>query len=279
MSDIADSDPAGAPRPAAEEPVGVVLAHARQAAGLSQDEAAVRLRFATRQLDALERSEWGRLPGGAAVRAMVRSYARLLGLDAEAMVARVGRDAVLPDADRLAQRLRQPVPFSDGARRSNVVYAALSIGLLAVVVVVAVEWQGERRDPAQLTFVSAAQQPAEPARTAPAGEPPQAAPAAPVAAAAPAPVAAPEADAAVPAAGLRRVVLRFERESWVEIRSGTGKLLVSQLHAAGSERVVAGVPPFEMVIGNAHYVQLTYNDRPVDLMPHVKVEVARFTLE
>lgn len=278
MSDIADGDPAGATRPAAEEPVGVVLAHARQAAGLSQDEAAVRLRFATRQLDALERSEWGRLPGGAAVRAMVRSYARLLGLDAEAMVARVGREAVLPDADRLAQRLRQPVPFSDGGRRSNVVYAALSIGLLAVVVVVAFEWQGERREPAQLTFVSAAQQPAEPARTAPArtapaGELPQAAPAPP------APVAAPEADAAVPAAGLRRVVLRFERESWVEIRSGTGKLLVSQLHAAGSERVVAGVPPFEMVIGNAHYVQLIYNDRPVDLMPHVKVEVARFTLE
>lgn len=275
MSDIADGDPAGAPRPAAEEPVGVVLAQARQAAGLSQEEAAVRLRFATRQLDALERSEWGRLPGGAAVRAMVRSYARLLGLDAEAMVARVGRDALLPDVDRLAQRLRQPVPFSDGARRSNVVYVALSIGLLAVVVVVAFEWQGERRDPAQLTFVSAAQQPAEPARTVPAGEPPQAAPApAPLA-----PVAAPEADAAVPAAGLRRVVLRFERESWVEIRSGTGKLLVSQLHAAGSERVVVGVPPFEMVIGNAHYVQLTFNDRPVDLMPHVKVEVARFTLE
>jgi cytoskeleton protein RodZ len=275
MSDVADGDPAGASRPAAEEPVGVVLAHARQAAGLSQEEAAVRLRFATRQLDALERSEWGRLPGGAAVRAMVRSYARLLGLDAEAMVARVGRDAVLPDADRLAQRLRQPVPFSNGARRSNVVYAALSIGLLAVVVVVAFEWQGERRDPAQLTFVSAAQQPAEPARTVPAGEPPQAAPAP----ASLAPVAAPKADAAVPAAGLRRVVLRFERESWVEIRSGTGKLLVSQLHAAGSERVVTGVPPFEMVIGNAHYVQLTYNDRPVDLMPHVKVEVARFTLE
>lgn len=253
-----------------------MLAHARQAAGLSQDEAAVRLRFATRQLDALERSEWGRLPGGAAVRAMVRSYARLLGLDAEALVARVGRDAVLPDADRLAQRLRQPVPFSDGARRSNVVYAALSIGLLAVVVVVAFQWQGERRDPAQLTFVSAAQQPAEPARTAPMGEPLQAAPAAPAAAA---PVAAPEADAAFPVARLRRVVLRFERESWVEIRSGTGKLLVSQLHAAGSERVVAGVPPFEMVIGNAHYVQLTYNDQPVDLMPHIKVEVARFTLE
>ncbi len=276
MSDIAESEPAGETRPAAEEPVGVVLAHARQAAGLSQEEAAVRLRFATRQLDALERSEWGRLPGGAAVRAMVRSYARLLGLDAEPMVARVGRDAVLPDADRLAQRLRQPVPFSDGARRSNVVYAALSIGLLAVVVVVAVEWQGERRDPAQLTFVSAAQQPAEPARTAPVREPPQAALASP---APPVPVAASEADAAVPAAGLRRVVLRFERESWVEIRSGTGKLLVSQLHAAGSERVVAGVPPFDMVIGNAHYVQLTYNDRPVDLMPHIKVEVARFTLE
>jgi cytoskeleton protein RodZ len=273
MSDLTAADAAGAVPTPPEEPVGVVLARAREAAGLVQDEAAVRLRFATRQLDALERGDWGRLPGGAAVRAMVRNYARMLGLDAEAMVARVGRDAVLPGADRLAQRLRQPVPFSDGARRSNVVYAALSIGLLAVVVVVAFEWQGERSDRSQLTFVSAAQQPAEPRRPAPAGERSQAAPAAA------APVAAPDADTAIPTAQLRRVVLRFERESWVEIRSGTGKLLLSQLHAAGTERVVAGLPPFEMVIGNAHYVQLTYNDRPVDLMPHVKVEVARFTLE
>jgi hypothetical protein len=47
---------------------------------------------------------------------------------------------------------------------------------------------------------------------------------------------------------------------------------------AGSERVVVGVPPFNVVIGNAQHVKLSYNDQPVDLMPHVKVEVARLTL-
>jgi hypothetical protein len=35
-----------------------------------------------------------------------------------------------------------------------------------------------------------------------------------------------------------------------------------------------------LVIGNAHGVQLIYNERPVDLEPHiVRDDVARFTLE
>jgi cytoskeleton protein RodZ len=259
----------------APEPVGGVLARAREAAGLSQEEAARRLKFATRQLVALERGEWNRLPGGAAVRSMVRNYARLLGLEAEALVARVGEGQSLPDAERLAQRLRQPVPFSDGARRTNLAYVALSAVLLVVVAVVALEWRGERAEVSRLSFVSAAQQPAEPAR-------PAAASAAQSTAAAPAPEAAPAAapaEGAAPAAGQRRIVLRFEEESWVEIRSGTGKLLVSQLHAAGSERVVSGLPPFSLVIGNAQHVKLLYDDEPVDLRPHVRVEVARFTLQ
>ena len=79
-------------------------------------------------------------------------------------------------------------------------------------------------------------------------------------------------------AGPGRLALQFEGESWVEIRSGSGKLLVASLNAAGTERVVSGLPPFEIVIGNAQQVRLTYNDKPVDLTPYVKVEVARFTL-
>lgn len=266
------------PDPApAEEPVGTTLARARAAAGLSLEDAARRLRFAPRQLDALERGEWGRLPGGAAVRGMVRSYARLLGLDAEPLVARAAQG--VPDAERLAQVFRQPVPFSDGARRSNLAYVALSLALLGVVAAVAFEWRQERTGASRLTFVSAAQQPAEPARP----EPPRAEPArVELASAAPTPkaVVAPPAPAAESEpASWRRIVLRFEEESWVEIHSGTGKLLVSQLHAPGTERVVSGVPPFQLVIGNAQHVRLTYNDQPVDLRPHVKVEVARLTLE
>lgn len=271
---------AAAPAPEGKEPVGSVLARAREAAGLSLEDAARQLHFAPRQLDALERGALDRLPGGAAVRGMVRSYARLLRIDAEPLVAQLAAGALAQDAERLAQRFRQPVPFSDGSRRSNLTYIALSLALLAVVAAVAFEWR-EERGTARLSFVSAAQQPAEPARVAVAS-----AMATPV----PAPTAVPEAarPGRAPAsaaegsegeAGRGRIVLQFERESWVEIRSGSGKLLVSQLHASGAERVVSGVPPFAVVIGNAQHVRLSYNDKPVDLMPHVKVEVARFTLE
>jgi cytoskeleton protein RodZ len=271
-------DAEASPAVALEEPVGAVLAQARAGAGLSLEEAAQRLKFAPRQLDVLERGEWGRLPGGAAVRGMVRSYARLLGLDADLMVARVNQGSALPDAERLAQRFRQPVPFSDAARRSNLAYVALSLALLAVVATVLVEWREERAESARLTFVSAAQQPAEPARVALASAAP-ATPATTAPATATANAAPANAEEAAETGERGRIVLRFAQESWVEVRSGTGKLLVAQLHPAGSERTVVGVRPFAMVIGNAHHVTLIYNDRPVDLTPHVKVEVARFTLE
>lgn len=277
MSDLVP-DPASAAA-GAEEPVGATLARAREAAGLSLEDTARRLKFAPRQLDALERGEWNRLPGGAAVRGMVRSYARLLELDAEPLVARAAQG--VPDAQRLAQVFRQPVPFSNGARRSNLAYVALSLALLGVVAAVVIEWRQERTGASRLTFVSAAQQPAEPVRMEPARVEParvELASAEPTPKAVVAPPAPAEESDPAPA-GWRRIVLRFEQESWVEIHSGTGKLLVSQLHAAGTERVVSGVPPFQLVIGNAQHVQLLYNDQPVDLMPHVKVEVARLTLE
>jgi cytoskeleton protein RodZ len=275
------------------EPGFAALARAREAAGLSLEDVARQLKFAPRQLQALEAGELQRLPGGTFVRGMVRSYARLLHLDPEPLLAQVGAHAAPQDAERLAQRFRQPVPFSDGARRSNLAYVALSLALLAVVVVVALEWRQERASAPRMAFVSAAQQPAEPPRAAIA-EPPGVT----VASAAPSPrvqaarvqaTQGPAKQVQVPAAarsadepaaaGQGRIVLQFDGESWVEIHSGTGKLLVAQLHASGTERVVSGVPPFAVVIGNAQQVRISYNNKPVDLMPYVKVEVARFTLE
>jgi cytoskeleton protein RodZ len=300
------------------------LASARQAAGLSIEEAARQLKFAPRQIEALEAGQLQRLPGGTFVRGMVRNYARLLRIDAEPLLAQIAAQVPPPDDERLAHRYRQPVPFSDGARRSNYLYVALSLVLLAAVAAVALQWRQERASSRTLAFVSAAQMPAEPSKAdaapapaeapaapsagkpAPAAKPtpkpkPEVAPqaakpaqAAPqpskpaVVASAPvkpavtaSPPAAPATGAAtapVPS-GTGRITLQFEGESWVEIRSGSGKLLVASLHTAGTERLVSGVPPFEMVIGNAQQVRLTYNDKPVDLTPYVKVEVARFTLQ
>ncbi len=54
--------------------------------------------------------------------------------------------------------------------------------------------------------------------------------------------------------------------------------MLSRTHAGGSTAEVIGKPPFTLVIGNAPEVRLTYNGREVDLAPHTRVAVARFTL-
>lgn len=104
------------------------------------------------------------------------------------------------------------------------------------------------------------------------------------AAPAPAAEAKPSAESAVsapkPAAGgSHRLVLRFEEEAWVEVIDAQGRHLISSLNAAGTERSVRARPPLTLVIGNAQHVRVTYNDREIDLKPHTRVEVARFTIQ
>ena len=109
------------------------------------------------------------------------------------------------------------------------------------------------------TFRGAAQ--AEPVRQA-------VAPAAP----APAPV------SSGPKTGPNRLVVRTEGEAWIEIRDSLDRMLVSSLNPPGSERVVRGRPPYTLVIGNASNVRVTYDDKPIDLAPHTRQDVARLTV-
>ena len=83
---------------------------------------------------------------------------------------------------------------------------------------------------------------------------------------------------AAASSGTRQIMLRFDKDAWVEIRQRDGRTLLSQLNAGGTRQIVEGVPPFALIIGNAPNVKLTYNDQPVDLRPHFKVDVARLTL-
>jgi cytoskeleton protein RodZ len=79
--------------------------------------------------------------------------------------------------------------------------------------------------------------------------------------------------------GPGRIRMIFADESWVEVRDGSGTTIFSRLNAPGTERVVRGLPPFDVVVGNAHRVKLMYEDKPIDLGPHTRVDVARITLE
>jgi cytoskeleton protein RodZ len=262
--------------------VGANLKQAREAQGLAIDDVAHQLKFAPRQIESLEHERFERLPGPTIARGMVRNYARLLKLDPEPLIRRMAPQAEsVPDPGQIAERLRQEVPFSDGAKRSTLIYAGFSIGLLVLVGALAYEWQQQKGVPEFAAPARERRQAEEPAQAetakvlpAPASEPPAAVaeekkPEALMAAAAEAPL----------APGTHRIVLRTEAEAWLEVKDGAGRMLISSLNPAGTERAVRGRAPFEVVIGNASSVKLTYDGKPVDLRPHTKVEVARFTLK
>jgi cytoskeleton protein RodZ len=282
--------------------VGARLRQAREEQGLAIDDVALQLKFAPRQIEFLEQERFDRLPGPTIARGMVRNYARLLKLDAEPLIQRMAPQAEPPpDPGLIAERFRQEVPFSDSGRRSTLIYAGFSVALLVLVGVLAYEWQQQKATPQFVAPAGERSQP-EPARTAsvvqapaPAPEPAPAVPAvepkppAPVVAEQkkPAPAVAakkPEAEKLASAdntlpPGQHRIVFRTEGEAWLEVKDGSGRMLISALNPAGAERSVRGQPPFEIVIGNASSVRMTYDGKPVDLRPHTRVEVARFTLK
>jgi cytoskeleton protein RodZ len=271
--------------------VGAELARAREAAGLAVADVAQQLKFAPRQIEALEQGRYADLPAGTFARGMVRAYARLVKLDPEPLVQGIAAHVAVPDNAAIVAAARRPIPIVDNTRRTNLAYAALSITILAAIGALAFEWQRERARAARLTFVPAAAQAPAPARI-PVELPQQTAALAAASVVTPevttlAPPEAPalqeseRAPAEKPAAapGKHRIVMAFERESWVEIRGGNGRILTSELNPGGTERTIEGYGPFTLVIGNAQHVRLSYDDRPVDLAPHVKVEVARFTLQ
>ena len=270
-----------AQREDAARAIGEALGNRRRSVGLAVEDVAAKLKFMPRQLEALEEGRFERLPGATFTRGMIRSYARALDLDADPLLARLPAEA--PSVDSLADFVKnKPIPITDASRGVNLLYAALSLIVVAVIVAVAWEWQAEKSAGERMTFV----RPVEPA-------PPRAEPAPrtePIAVATTklAPVEAPAAKAETPPPaedkpqpqpGTRRIKLQFAKESWVQIRGPTGKVLTSELNAAGSERVIEGRAPFELIIGNAQHVRVRIDDKEVDLGPHIKIDVARLTLQ
>ncbi len=257
------------PQDAGEPGPGAMLARARAERKMGVAEVAERLKYAQRQIEALEADEFGSLPGLTIIRGMIRSYTKLLEVEPGPILKALDRRNI-PSQTTVDLRT-QRIPFPDGSRHATWVYRGLSIVVLVAVAAVLYEWQ----------FVEPAPEPVRAPAPA-AASPPQ--PAAPVSVPPePAPVVQPApAQAGAPAeiqGEQKRVRLEFQSEAWVEIKDREGKTLMSQLNPAGSRKTVEGEPPLSVVIGNASSVRVTYDDASFDLKPYTKVDVARFTLE
>ena len=299
MNDIA------VPQAAAIGP-GTRLAAARESQGLSVSEAAAALKLSPRQIEALESDSYERLPGAIFVRGFLRSYARLLKLD-PAPVLRSAESLLGTPAAETERAPAPETPFPERRRAAWRGWALLGgvvlLGLSAYEVYLDMP-QPQRVQPRPAAVTQAAPEPAqqgqaEPSRSA---EPaPQARSAAvvpsaaesatssapaPGGAAPPAPSAAetaPAAPAAAPAVSAARgehvLDFAFDRDSWVELRDGSGKVIESGLNRAGTQHSVSVRLPASLVIGNAAGVRMSVDGEPYDVRQHIKVDVARFGLK
>jgi transcriptional regulator with XRE-family HTH domain len=90
--------------------VGARLKDAREKKGISLRDIAARTRISSMSLEALERGDLSRLPGGIFTRAFVRTYAAEVGLDPERTI----QDFIAQLPQEAAARTRQPSAVEDG---------------------------------------------------------------------------------------------------------------------------------------------------------------------
>jgi cytoskeleton protein RodZ len=258
------------------------LAAARAAQNLSAADVARQLKLSVSQVEALESGLYQQLPGPIFVRGFIRNYARLVKLDPGELVLALG-DSVPPSAPRVETPPSPDIPFpAKGGPRWILI--AVPVALLVALLAVYEFFWNEPEGPTASPAPAAAPQPPQAMQK---PDAPVAEPAISVATPGttkPETAAQVSATVAEPAAGKsprrgeKELKLAFNQECWVEIRDRNEKVLFSQLNSPGTQQAVSGVPPFSIVVGNAHGVRLTYDDKPVDLAPHTKIDVARLIL-
>lgn len=281
-------------------PVGLAFFNAREKKKLTIDDVHESLRISPRQIMALETDDFASLPDPMITRGFIRNYARLLGIDAEPILSayQASHQETAPHSINL-QSENIVISGPGKAIRQRYMLASLLVLILLGAWLV-YDQNFSMQQPQQLpTKTIASVAPPAPAQDGSAALPEAALPAAerinqgestPDApsdqaavepsvsqGALPSTQALTEVGPAATAAG--RIKLLFTAESWASVTDRNGQEIYNKNKSAGSEDSVEGQPPFNIVIGNVAGTKLIYNDKPVDLAPYDKLNVARFTLE
>ncbi|MFT3847166.1 MAG: DUF4115 domain-containing protein [Propionivibrio sp.] len=293
--DDADLVVGASPHQATVRPsVGQQLQIGRERSGMSVDDVARALKLSTRQVESLEDSDWGRLPGKTLIRGFVRNYARLVGLDGQVLMSEL-EGATLPKSPELRGALGTPVSMpKEGKSDRRDVFRVLAGVLVLILAVLAYFflpadiWQStvqafNAASQSNQAEVDVASEPSSapfeaPPVSAETNEPVPTEP--PIVPPGTASEAIPEIPAPVAETPVANVLkFSFAQPSWVEVRDRNGQVIFSQRNPGGSQRDIEGQPPFSVVIGNAAHVTLQYKGSAVDLSKRSKDDVARVTVE
>jgi cytoskeleton protein RodZ len=292
--------------------LGRMLREARERLDLSVADVAAQIKFAPRQIEALEADDFAHLPEAAFLRGFVRSYAKILQLDAQTLLAALPQSKAAV-AEQIPSSVNVPFPVAHSSQRQNLILLGAAL-LMAVIVVGFAVWHFTNPIkppvvakietpvslPAELPDVPAPHLPKQDTiePPIPAKPKPRSAAAAEHSSALPAqPAALPTKSAPVQIVPkiqstdhvehsgntmeIVKIRLVFDVESWAEIKDKDGNILSSRVHEPGSEMSLGRQPPLALVIGHAGSVHLFKNGEPVDLAPYTNVssDVARLKLE
>lgn len=150
---------------AAAQPLlpGAMLAAARQKKDWSVEQVASLVKLAPRQIQAIESDNYAALPGLAVARGFVRSYAKVLGLDANALTAAMPQESAVAQRDHIVPQHSLSTPFSEGplpammmSTRGNTPVLPIVAGMVVVALLAggaAVRWTELGADVPQLAWL------------------------------------------------------------------------------------------------------------------------------
>ena len=314
MSDLESLDMQDQPELDGQSPgfPGHLLRQAREEHGLSQKEAARDLHLTSKVINAIEENDFELIPSFVFARGYIRSYARHVGLDGQALVAEFDAAYGVPNnsakpMSTIRKGGQQSKPGDAWVKLISIVFV---IGLIAVSIV---WWQSQNGSPmlsklasvavsnpagatvvegidadgANLDLLLLAANESEVDATVPEAEQAQESEVAEVIAA--------EADAATEVVkeqaaqvvadvvvllpNQARLVMVFDKDCWVEIKDGNGKMILSDLYSAGDTIDQVVTAPIEILLGRSSGVAtMTFDGQTIDLKPHTRKDIARLTL-
>ena len=265
---------------------GARLARQRQSAGLSVTDVAASLRLHPNQVRAIEQEDLARLPALAYVRGFIRSYARVLKVDPAPLLIDLNTK-LAPVRESVVDGMATDYAAARAAGRERMLPQwAIGIALVVLIALGLVGWQAtQQRAPAPPEALPVSAAPPAPApvlatdvSASPAASEASAAPADPIPA--PADAAEPTVRSSVLTTGAApTLVLRFNGASWAEVTDRNGKILLSQLNAAGAEHALDGELPLTAVIGDANFASVEVRGAAFSLQPFTRNNVARFVIK
>lgn len=254
------------------------LAAAREAKRMSVGDAAYALKVGNKVIQSIEASDWQALPGRTFAVGILRAYGRLLEVPVDALIAEVpgGSPAVKKNHIQASTSSLKAAPAArrDGeTKREEKRMLKLGVVMVILAVVLAYAMPGSLWDES----IESAQSLVNRWVRQDVVQPQTADSAAPASTEAAKPEAGTDVVAQAPTSP-GTLELKFAAPAWVEVRDHTGRIIYSQLNAAGTTQFITGAAPLDVLIGNARQVQARWRDEPVKLDKLTGDDVSRQVL-